>query len=179
MPVVYGLMQSHNGLIDVQSEPGKGTSISLFFPIPEEPAARLAESAPDAPKSVEGTETVLIVDDESDVRCFLEIMLKSHGYRVLPARDAEAALGMLPLSAGETGLLLSDVGLPTIDGFELSRRAREIQPGLKTILCSGYTDGRLKTRMAEQGIEGFIPKPYNMNELLQTIRTVLDQEERK
>ncbi|HEV3271358.1 MAG TPA: response regulator [Candidatus Methylacidiphilales bacterium] len=179
MPVVYGLMQSHNGLIDVRSEPGKGTSISLFFPIPAEPPARLAERAPDNSKSVNGTETVLIVDDEADVRCFLEIMLKSHGYRVLSARDAEAAFGMLPLPAGETGLLFSDVGLPTIDGFELSRRARQIQPGLKTILCSGYTDGRLKTRMVEHGIEGFVPKPYNMDELLQTIRSVLDKEERK
>jgi CheY-like chemotaxis protein len=179
MPVVYGLMQSHNGLIDVRSAPGKGTSISLFFPIPAEPMAQPVERPPEAPKSVDGTETVLIVDDEPDVRCFLEIVLKSHGYRVLSARSAETALEMAPLPPGEIHLLFSDVGLPKIDGFELSLRLRQIQPRLKTILCSGYTDGSLKTRMTEQGIDGFVPKPYNTKELLQTIRAVLDKEERK
>jgi CheY-like chemotaxis protein len=179
MPVVYGLMQSHNGLVDVRSEPGKGTSISLFFPIPTEPMAQPAERPADSPKSVEGTETVLIVDDETDVRYFLEIIFKSHGYHVLSAGNAEAAFEMMPLPPGKIDLLFSDVGLPTIDGFELSRRARKIQPRLKTILCSGYTDGSLKTKMAEEGIDGFVPKPYNTNELLQTIRNVLDKEVRK
>jgi signal transduction histidine kinase len=176
MPVVYGLMQSHNGLVDVRSEPGKGTSISLFFPIPTEPMAQPAVRPSGFPKSVEGTETVLIVDDEPDVRHFLEIIFKSHGYRVLSARNAEAALAMMPLPPAEIHLLFSDVGLPTIDGFELSRRARKIQPRLKTILCSGYTDGSLKTKMAEEGIDGFVPKPYNTNELLQTVRAILDKE---
>jgi signal transduction histidine kinase len=179
MPVVYGLMQSHNGLIDVRSEPGKGTSISLYFPIPAEPPVHAAERPPDVRKSVEGTETVLIVDDEPDVRYFLEVILKSHGYHVLSARSAEAALEMVPPPPGAIHLLFSDVGLPTIDGFELSRRLRQIQPGMKTILCSGYSDGGHKTKMAEEGIDGFAPKPYNTNELLQVIRTILDKEERK
>jgi CheY-like chemotaxis protein len=86
---------------------------------------------------------------------------------------------MLRLHPGEVHLLFSDIGLPTIDGFELSRRARQIAPRLKTILCSGYAGASLKTKMAEQGIDGFIPKPYNANELLQAIRAVLDKEARK
>jgi signal transduction histidine kinase len=179
MPVVYGLMQSHNGFIDVKSEPGRGTSISLFFPVPTRPLSTQAERPLEAPQSVKGTETVLIVDDEPDVRHFLEIILKSHGYRVLSARDAETALELLPPSPEEVNLLFSDVGLPTIDGFELSRRVRQIQPRIKTILCSGYSDGSLKTKMAEQSIEGFVSKPYNTSELLQAIRGVLDKKERK
>ena len=86
---------------------------------------------------------------------------------------------MLPLPSGEVDLLFSDVGLPMIDGFELSKRLRQIQPRLKTILCSGYSDGSLKTKMAEEGIDGFVPKPYDMNELLRAIRAVLDKEGRK
>jgi len=179
MPVVYGLMQSHNGLIDVQSEPGKGTSISLFFPITKQPLAQPVESPQAAPKSVDGTETVLVVDDEPDVRHFLEIILKAHGYGVLSARNAEKALEFFPPSPVKIDLLFSDVGLPTIDGFELCSRARQIQPQLKIILCSGYTDGSLKARMADLGVEGFVPKPYNTNDLLQTIRAVLDKDVRK
>jgi signal transduction histidine kinase len=177
MPVVYGLMQSHNGFIDVKSAPGGGTSISLFFPVPAQPPLHRTEHAPETPQSVEGTETVLIVDDEPDVRHFLEMILTSHGYRVLAARDGATALEMIDSSQGEIHLLFSDVGLPNIDGFELSRRARKIQPRLKTILCSGYSDGRLKGKMAEEGIDGFIAKPYETKALLQTIRSVLDQGE--
>ncbi len=106
-------------------------------------------------------ETVLIVDDEPDVRYFLELILKAHGYGVLSASDATAALKILSGPGNEIRLLFSDVGLPDLDGFELNRRAREIEPRLKTVLCSGYTDSALKTRMAEQHIDGFIPKPYS------------------
>jgi signal transduction histidine kinase len=179
MPVVYGLMQSHNGLIDVQSEPGKGTSITLYFPIPAEPVAQTVELTPEAHKSVDGNETVLIVDDESDVRYFLEVILSSHGYSVHSARHAEEAIEMLGDHQHHSHLLFSDVGLPGMDGFELCRRAREIAPDLKTILCSGYSDASLKTKMAEQGIDGFVPKPYEMNELLQVIRGILDKEKSK
>ncbi len=175
MPVVYGLMQSHNGLIDVQSAPGQGTSISLYFPIPKEPMLHPVALTPESPESVEGTEAVLVVDDESDVRYFLEVILNSHGYYVLSARNAEHALEKLTDSRGHVELLFSDVGLPGMDGFELSRRAREIQPGLKTILCSGYSDASLKTKMAELDIDGFVAKPYDMNELLKAIRAILDK----
>ena len=179
MPVVYGLMQSHDGLIDVWSEPGKGTSISLFFPVPKQPLLRQTGHVPYTPQSVEGTETVLIVDDESDVLYFLEIILEAHGYHVLSARNAETALKLIPPPPGEVHLLFSDVGLPVVDGFELNRRARQLQPRLKTILCSGYTDAVLTTQMTEQGIDCFLPKPYSGDALLQTIRSVLDKEPRK
>jgi len=179
MPVVYGLMQSHNGLVDVQSEIGRGTSISLYFPVPAEPLPHPTRQTPVSPNLVEGTETVLVVDDEPDVRYFLEVILKSNGYTVFSSRTAELALGRLPLPSGRVDLLFSDISLPSIDGFELSRRLREIQPGVKTILCSGYTDGGLKTKMAEHGIDGFVPKPYDMSELLRIIRAVLDREGRE
>ena len=174
MPVVYGLMQSHNGLIDVQSEIGQGTAISLYFPVPAEPLRQPLEQSPAAANAVDGTETVLVVDDEADVRYFLDVILKAHGYTVISARNGELALGILP--SGPVHLLFSDIGLPGVDGFELSRKLREIRPGVKTILCSGYADGGLKTKMAEHGIDGFVPKPYDMNELMRTIRSVLDKE---
>jgi CheY-like chemotaxis protein len=176
MPVVYGLMQSHNGLIDVQSEPGKGTSISLFFPIPTGPAPRNIELPSVPPQAVDGTETVLIVDDEPDVRYFLEVILKARGYGVISARDAEEALDLIQGRQDKIHLVFSDVGLPKLDGFALSNQAKSLHPGLKTVLTSGYTDGSLKTKMAELGIDGFISKPYDANALLQTIRGILDKE---
>jgi signal transduction histidine kinase len=174
MPVVYGLMQTHNGHVDVKSEVGKGTAVALYFPLVDQPAfspdARPAESKP----SVEGTETVLLVDDEADVRQFLEVLLSMNGYRVISACDAKEALNNMP-RPGELDLLFSDIGLPTIDGFELNRQIRQIQPKVKTILCSGYTDGKLQARMTQEGIDGFVPKPYDLKDLLQTVRRVLNE----
>jgi CheY-like chemotaxis protein len=175
MPVVYGLMQSHNGLVDVRSKPGVGTSISLFFPVPTQPPARKVE-APESPSSLEGTETVLVVDDEPDVLQFLTAILELHGYEVLSARSGEAALEMLSSSSQEVHVLLSDVGLSGIDGFELARRLRERLPGLRAILCSGCTDALLEARLAEAHIEGFVAKPYDTQNLLRTIRLVIEAE---
>jgi two-component system, cell cycle sensor histidine kinase and response regulator CckA len=175
MPVVSGLMQSHNGLIDVQSSPGNGSSISLFFPMPTGPVPRLIEEPETSPHVVTGTERVMVVDDESDVGYFVAVILRAHGYDVMSARDAETALELIRACPDKIDLLFSDIGLPKRDGFSLSTEARKLKPGLKTILTSGYTDGSLKTRMGELGIDGFISKPYDATALLQTIRAILDK----
>jgi two-component system cell cycle sensor histidine kinase/response regulator CckA len=179
MPVVYGLMQSHNGFIDVQSERGKGTSISLYFPIPTEAPPQAIERPLVSTPVAKGSETILIVDDEKDVRYFLEIILNLNGYRVLAASSAEAALEMLSSHPDEIHVLFSDVGLPQLDGFDLSKQAKVIRPRLKTILCSGYVDTKLKMRMAQENIDGFVPKPYETATLLQTMRSILDNPEEK
>ena len=176
MPVVYGLMQSQHGLIDVRSEVGKGTTVSLFFPATTGTVSPEIERAPDAMPSVRGEETIMLVDDEPELRNLLELILTTHGYKVLSAQNAETAMQMLPRLPEKLHVLLSDVGLPTVDGFELIRRARKIQPGLKAILCSGYSDEDLKSRMAEEGIDGFVSKPYKTSDLLLTVRTILDRE---
>jgi signal transduction histidine kinase len=175
MPVVYGLMQSHNGFIDVQSELGKGTSISLFLPIPDKAAPSPVVVPLSAPKPREGSETLLIVDDESDVSYFLEVILKLHGYQILTAGSAEEALDKLRAEPEKVDLLFSDIGLPQMDGFGLAAEARKISPRLKIVLASGYIDSSLKTRMSEEGIDGFLAKPYDSNDLLESIRTVLDK----
>jgi CheY-like chemotaxis protein len=175
MPVVYGLMQSHNGFVDVRSQLGKGTSISLYFPVPTRPLAPPVAENHAAPQKLEGTETILVVDDEPDVLIFLKVILEQHGYHIHGAHNAHKALEILAQKPDEIQLLISDVGLPQTNGFELNRMGREIQPRLRTILTSGYTDGSFKTRMAEERIEGFMLKPYDMKALLEMIRSVLDQ----
>jgi signal transduction histidine kinase len=175
MPVVYGLMQSHNGFVDVRSEVGQGTTISLYFPVPIRPLANPPEIAPESRGATDGTETVLIADDEPDVRYFLEVVLKAHGYRVLAAHDAKMTLEMLALRRDGVDLLLSDVGLPDLDGFALASRARALAPQLKVMLCSGYADASLKTRLTEERIDGFIAKPYDTTVLMRLIRSVMDQ----
>ena len=175
MPVVYGLMQTHNGRIDVWSEAGKGTRISLFFPIPTPDVTQASEQTLEMPKMVGGTETVLVVDDEPDVSYLLEVVLQTNGYHVLSARSAEQALDIFQAHRDEIQMLFSDLGLPKLDGFDLSDRLKKFKPELRTILASGYADGSVKARMVEHGIDGFVQKPYNISALLQTMRNILDQ----
>ncbi len=117
----------------------------------------------------------MIVDDETDVSYFVQMILELHGYKVFSANSAEKALELMEAHPDDIQLLFTDVGLPKMDGFTLCKKARQLKPGLKTMLTSGYIDGSLKTRMTEMNIDGFISKPYEMDALLINVRTILDK----
>jgi two-component system cell cycle sensor histidine kinase/response regulator CckA len=119
LPVVYGLMQAHHGHVDVQSEIGKGTSISLYFPVPKEDEETPTPVAHESDPALTGSETILIVEDEEDVRFFLETMLQSYGYRTLSAADFDQAMVLFREHKDDVRLVFSDIGLPRIDGIEL------------------------------------------------------------
>jgi signal transduction histidine kinase len=173
MPVVYGLMQLHRGAIDVASEPGKGTAISLYFPVVAPPVTLDAKLSAAKPAVLRGTETLLVVDDEPDVVAFLRLLLEANGYRVLAAGNAEEALALFQEHRDEIKLLFSDLGLPTLSGYDLSELLQRLKPGLKTLLASGYADSRFNNNQHEN-IAGFISKPYSTETVLSVIRTTLD-----
>jgi len=172
LPVVYGLMQAHHGSIEVASEPGKGTTISLYFPVPQE-AVTPASSQLSNP-DLNGSETILVVDDEPDVGFYLETILQNHGYRVLTAQDHKQAIDLFKAHREEIQLVLSDVGLPKVDGITLCSKLKELKLDLKIILCSGYSPKDFKKRMNDLGSDVFLAKPYNTHEILQCVRSVLD-----
>ncbi|PAW80139.1 MAG: hypothetical protein B9S32_02055 [Verrucomicrobia bacterium Tous-C9LFEB] len=179
MSVVYGLMQSHNGGVNIRSEPGKGTEVSLYFPPSAGRQAIPDKQAWSASESPDGNETLLIVEDEPEVRYFLKILFQYHGYHVLLAGDAETALNQYASHADEIGLVLSDVGLPTVDGFILCTQLKELNPALKVILCSGFSADDFKSKMAECGIDGFLSKPYHKDSVLKMVRNVLNKHPQK
>jgi signal transduction histidine kinase len=171
LPVVYGLIQAHDGWIDIDSKPGQGTTISLFFPtLPDHPAQTpsVMDSQP------RGTETLLVIEDEEDVSYFLETILTSHGYEVLIAHEHEKALQLFAERQQDIRLVLSDIGLPKVDGITICGKLKCMKPELQIILCSGYASKDFKARMERLGIESFIAKPYRTTEILGTVRRVLD-----
>jgi signal transduction histidine kinase len=176
LPVVYGLMQAHSGMIDVQSQPGQGTVIALYFPVPKPTAGRQVVpailSGTDA--ALSGSETVLVVEDEDDVGFFLETILQSHGYRALVAHDSDHALEHFHAHKNDIALVLSDIGLPKVDGITLCWKLKELKPGLKVVLCSGYSSKDFQDRIDELGIDYFLSKPYTTESVLQAVRGVLD-----
>jgi len=174
LPVVYGLMQAHHGFVNVESEIGKGTTISLYFPVPKAIEEKPVPLAHESDPSLDGSETILIVEDEEDVRFFLETMLYTHGYRVLCAADSEQAVALFEKHKEDIRLVFSDIGLPRVDGIELCEKLRKLKPGLPLILASGYPTKEFKERFNTLGPEVFLSKPYQARDILQTIRRTLD-----
>ncbi len=174
LPVVYGLMQTHNGCIDIESEPGQGTAISLFFPVSPPDTAKRPRVSSAADPSLCGTETILVVEDELDVGFFLETIFQSHGYHVLSAHDYDQALDLFSAHRDEIRLVFSDIGLPKVDGITLCSKLKALKPGLSIVLASGYSATEFKARMDELTADGFLSKPYNTRDILQCVRKILD-----
>ena len=173
LPVVYGLMQAHHGYVDVKSEIGRGTSIALYFPVPKSIVVPHSPLPHQADPALSGTETILIVEDEADVRFFLETVLRTHNYAVHGAADVEEAIEIFQNHRNEISLVFSDVGLPKVDGIALGQKLRELKPNLPIILASGYPTKEYRERINELGPQAFLSKPYNTQDILQTVRKAL------
>jgi signal transduction histidine kinase/CheY-like chemotaxis protein len=173
LSIVYGIVKQNGGDILVYSEPGRGTAFKLYLPAvisTEVPAVRQNE---DAAAEVPVTETVLLVEDDSQVRSLARKILVRLGYRVLEAESADEALNILSDEEGPLDLLLTDIVMPGMNGIELARRVRSIRPGVRVLFMSGYTDNAV----TEQGILGagapFLQKPFTSAILARMVREVL------
>jgi PAS domain S-box-containing protein len=173
LSVVYGIVQSHHGFIDVVSSPGQGTTFHVYLvTYPEELSILPAEK--DEPVTG-GSETILVVEDERALRELMTELLESYGYTILQAQDGLDGLEMFTQHKDEIDVVITDMGLPRMSGQDMFTRIRELSPNARVILASGYLDPGLKARLFSEGAKGFIQKPYQPHEILRAIRTTLGQ----
>jgi PAS domain S-box-containing protein len=175
LSVVYGVMQSHHGFVDVESRMGEGTTFSLYFPVSHIPDKPMEEASPGNEKPVGGTETILLVEDEYLILKAIRRLLKSYGYSIYVAADGEEALEVFARHRDEIDLVLSDVGLPKMSGIDVFKKLKEMDPHIKVVLASGFFEPDLKFSLHQQGARGFIQKPYSNDEVLRKFREVLDE----
>ncbi len=174
LSMVFGIVEGHNGFIDVQSELGKGTAFEVFFPLPlqllelEEPKDTIRKEVPG------GSETILLVEDEEMLRELVKVILKAKGYNVLTATDGEEGVETYTQHQKEIQLVVSDFGLPKLSGFEAFKRIKAINPSVKFIVASGFIEPEMKTVMLSAGIKDVIQKPYSAEKMLLSIRSILD-----
>ena len=174
LSVVFGIMESHKGFVSVESEPGRGTTFYLYFPMLEsmeleQVIARVQKEIPG------GTETILVVEDEEALRELLRTSLQSAGYTVLTAVDGQEAIDLFDQHGSDIQLVLSDIGLPKLSGYDVYRKMKRTKPNLRFILASGFMDPMLKYKIFKEGVKSFIQKPYSVYEVLQAVRTILDR----
>ena len=176
LATVYGIVKQSGGHIWVHSEFGKGTTFKIYLP------ATLDEREAETPsqgtrRSSRGNETILVVEDDAAVRNVVIDMLEGSGYTILEARNGDDALRICREHAEEIHLLLSDVVMPGMSGRELAGRIGEINPGLKVLFMSGYTDNAIQQHGVLEPSIAFIEKPFSVVELTCKIREVLEVSE--
>jgi len=173
---VYGFIKQSGGHVKIYSEPGEGTTVRIYLPRYRGDDARDEPLHPAEPASGAPGETILVVEDDADVRHYLVDILREVNYRVLEAAEAAAALDVLRRPDVPIALLLTDVVLPRVNGRELARQAQALRPGLKVLFMTGYSrnaiihQGRL-----DHGVE-LIQKPLTQEQLTQRIRSLLDSD---
>ena len=174
LSVVFGIVESHKGFVIVETEPGKGTTFYLYFPLPQsvEIEQVKTEIQQDLPG---GTETLLIVEDEEMLRELLKNFLRSAGYRVFTAVDGQEAIDLFEEHCEDIHLVLSDMGLPKVSGIDAYRKMKLKKPNLRFILASGFMQSQMKTEFCKEGLEDFLEKPYSVYEVLQAVRNILDR----
>ncbi len=172
LATVYGIVKQNKGYINVASEPGQGTTFTLYLP----KYGRKAESQPEPVEhqSPSGTETILLVEDEPMILEMVTIMLQHQGYDVLSATTPGEALSLAEEHAGEIRLLMTDVVMPEMNGRDLANALHQRYPHLRRLFMSGYTANVIAHHgVLDEGVN-FIQKPFTMSDLAAKIREVLD-----
>lgn len=175
MSAVLGIVQGHRGAIMVSSKPRKGTVVSVLFPAVKKIDGDAPEKEPvplfipKAPATVLSG-TVLVADDETQVRSLMELLLKRMGLRVLAADDGEQAVALFREHAAEIKFVLIDLTMPNLDGRKALAAMRRIRPEIKVVLTSGYDGGELVRRHDQEGFDAFIQKPCDIETFRKVVR---------
>jgi PAS domain S-box-containing protein len=175
LSTVYGIVKQSGGYIWVNSEPGKGTSFKIYLPrVAEraEPAQVVASN--DAAFAEPGTETILIAEDEANLRYLARQFLEKQGYKVIEAADGAAAMQIAVAHEGVIHLLLTDVIMPGMNGRELAQRISEIRPNTKVLYMSGYTENVIGHNGTLDAGVRLLQKPFTLRDLKSKVREVLD-----
>ena len=177
LATVYGIVKQNGGHVWVYSEVGTGTTFKVYLPKhqPQPRDAAGAAAAPVTSKRLTGTETILVVEDDEQVRAVATQILRRHGYRVLEARNAGEALLACEQSEGPIHLMLTDLVMPQMSGIQLARHVSRIRPEMRVVCMSGFTDAALRHGVDDAAIV-FVHKPLVPEILLGKLREVLDEE---
>lgn len=173
LSTIFGIVKQSGGEVAVESSPGKGSVFSIYLPY--EAAAVPDELAPGVKAAAAGgSETILLVEDEGDLLRLAERLLRAAGYKVLGARNGDAALELLKDGPAKVDLLITDVVMPGMDGRELARRVTLGRGSCRVLYMSGYTDDTIARHGALEPGLAFIYKPFTMEALTSKVREVLD-----
>ncbi len=174
LSVVHGIVSAHKGFIRVESEPGQGATFYIYLPSVEQYQSKIGTAVLNGEDLKGGTETILIIEDELYLKQMLTELLCAKGYNVLSAENGEEGVEMYKQNASKVELVITDMGLPKLDGKDVFYQIKKINPSVKVIIASGYIEPTLKSQLFTDGVKDFISKPYSLGEILRKVREVLN-----
>jgi PAS domain S-box-containing protein len=176
LALVRAIIEEHEGFIHVESQPGIGSLFSLYLPVVEKQpsATQQRVSIIDDPRG--GKETIMVVDDDEDIRILTTDLLEKFGYTVHSFKNGEEALVHFKLNPDQFDLIITDMTMPRMTGYTLAKKVLQTRKGMPIILCTGYSETISKTSALEMGIRKYLQKPLQNKDLLFNIREVLDAE---
>lgn len=175
MSAVLGIITSHQGALQLMSELGSGTTFRIYLPA-ETGAAAATDAEGVAPVAIpwQGTGMVLLVEDEAQVRLVARALLEKFGFGVLEAVNGKEALELYRGHAGTIRLVLTDMGMPVMDGHDLVRELHTLDAALPVVIASGFGDSEITSRLDRSEVAGMISKPYNTGQLRDVLRRVVE-----
>ena len=172
LSVIHGIIKNHGGDISVHSQPGIGSTFSVYLPVIDDITVEIEPLMPAG--ATNGNEHILLIDDEEQIIDIERRILENLGYEVTPKTDSEEALAEFSARPDRFDLVITDMTMPKITGDRLARRLMDIKPQIPVILCTGFNEAITEEKALAMGIDKFVMKPIVKNELANTIRTVLD-----
>ncbi len=177
LSVVYGVVNGHRGLVRVDSEPGSGTTFTIYLPTQTRTESDADRSVRTSGSVILVPQTILLVEDEEMLRELAVTILAGEGYRVLAAKDGVEAVEIFEENRNEIGLVICDLGLPRLSGRDAFMRMKEQRPNVRAIVASGYLEPNLRSEILKAGVIDTIQKPYDFQEMLEKIRLIIGQPE--
>jgi PAS domain S-box-containing protein len=174
LSIVYSIVNQSGGQIVVESKPGQGTSFKIFLPAIQESLTKEEKPPLLSTADLGGSEMILVVEDDQEVRLLIESILQDKGYRVLVASNGHEALALCKKFSETIDLIVSDVVMPEMSGRKVIEQASQIIPNLKSLYISGYTESVLGDHDDLQSSINLLMKPFSLNSLLQKVRKILD-----
>ena len=177
LSIVYGIIKNHNGVIYVQSKENEGTTFHLFFPASTaQPEMRKVESktAPDT-----GSGTILVVDDEEGIRDVFDVLLQLLGYKAVVVAGGKEAVEVFRKRKSEIDLVILDYIMPEWDGYKTFHELKKVNPEVKIVICSGYSERKGIDQIIKSGVSGVLPKPFTVNTVSKKLTEVLSQNQKK
>jgi PAS domain S-box-containing protein len=174
MSAVLGIITAHRGALQLESEVGRGTTFRVYLPVDGSAPAVGSAQEPEGLASLwEGSGTVLLVEDEEQVRVVARSLIESFGFGVLEAANGKEALDLYQVHAGRIELVVTDMGMPVMDGHDLVLALIELDPGLPIVVSSGFGDVDIASRLDPALVAGMISKPYKGAQLREVLRGVV------
>jgi CheY-like chemotaxis protein len=171
LSMVYGVVRQHNGLLRVESEPGRGTTFRIYLPVTTDAVADAQRPSP--PQTAGGNATILVAEDDEPVATLARQILEAAGYRVLVAKDGEQTIEMFEHHAGEIDLVLLDLVMPRRSGQAVHDHIRRLAPRTPILFTTGYSTETVHRGSLRQPFTALIQKPYQRDALLAKIGTLL------